>query len=237
MRGSLALWDFFHRKPKILYRGTLVGAPAAPPRFPLEAFELQAESPTPVSMARPRALAPSRPAVYFLPRAMTPLLWEKIFIKSPPKMPIRETLVGAPAVPSALPSRNFLITDRTFYARIYGSRPDDALHNPYHVGWRPCPGKTFSSQAHPKSSTGRLWSARPPSHPQFPLPTFLLQAELSMPVSIVRALTTRCIISTMWDGALALGKLFLHRPFPKSSTGRLWSARPPCHPRLPLETL
>ena len=97
-------------------------------------------------------------------------------------------MVGAPTVPPALPSRNFRITGRTFHARIYGSgtHPRDPLCTFYLVRRRPCSGKTFSSQAHPKSSTGRIWSGRPPSHPRFPLETFKIQAEPSMTASMAR---------------------------------------------------
>ena len=65
----------------------------------------------------------SRSAVYFLPCAAAPLLWENFFITGPPKILHRENLVGAPAVPPTLPSGNFQNTGRTFYDRIYGSDP------------------------------------------------------------------------------------------------------------------
>ena len=165
------------------------------------------------------------------------LLSGNFFIKAPPKIPIRTALVGAPAVPPALPSRNIRITGRTFHARIYGSgtHPRDPLCTFYLVRRRPCSGKTFSSQAHPKSSTGRIWSGRPPSHPRFPLETFKIQAEPSMPVSMARApiLATRCILFTLCGGALALGKLFHHRPTqnpPPGEFGR--GARRPTHASL-----
>ena len=59
---------------------------------------------------------PSRPAVCILPRTVAPLFWENFLIAGPPKILHQNALVGAPALPPTLPSRNFQITGRTFYA-------------------------------------------------------------------------------------------------------------------------
>ena len=119
--GALTLGKLFHQRPKILRRKAVVGVAAIPPALPSRNFRITGRTfHAPYLWLRH---PPARSAVYFLPCAVAPLLWENFFIKGPPKILHRTALVGAPAVPPTLPSRNFQNTGRTFYARIYGSGP------------------------------------------------------------------------------------------------------------------
>ena len=86
---------------------------------------------------------------------------EKKFPSHRPEILHREALVGAPTVPiHPLSSRNFLITGRTFHARICGSgtRPHDPLYIFHYIRGGPCSGKCFHhrpAQNPPPEAFGR----------------------------------------------------------------------------------
>ena len=91
----------------------------------------------------------------------------KKFPSHRPEILHREALVGAPTVPiHPLSSRNFLITGRTFHARICGSgtRPHDPLYIFHYIRGGPCSGKCFHhrpTQNPPPEAFG--WRARRPT--------------------------------------------------------------------------